>query len=114
MLKDINPGPDGSDITELQVSNGYLYFNADDGVHGKELWRTDGTPEGTVMVLDLQPQISGEKGSYPKDLTSHTDGKLYFICKKPENSYCEEVEDCSRVSLFHFIALMGQWGTENS
>lgn len=114
MLKDINPGPDGSDITELQVSNGYLYFNADDGVHGKELWRTDGTPEGTVMVLDLQPQISGEKGSYPKDLTSHTDGKLYFICKKSlENSYCEEVEDCSlrvTISLYRTDGTVG--GTE--
>jgi len=96
MVKDINPGPNGSDITELQVNNGYLYFNANDGFHGKELWRTDGTPEGTVMVLDLQPQISGEINSNPKEFTSYNDGKLYFICKKSvENRYCDEAEGCS-------------------
>jgi len=106
MLKDINPGPDGSDITELQVSNGYLYFNANDGVHGKELWRTDGTPDGTVMVLDMQPQIPGEINSNPKELTSYTDGKLYFICKK-------SVEGCSllvTISLYRTDGTAG--GTE--
>jgi ELWxxDGT repeat protein len=32
-----------------------LYFTASDGVHGNELWKTDGTPEGTVMVADIRP-----------------------------------------------------------
>ena len=38
---------------------GYLaYFCADDGVHGEELWATDGTPEGTYMVKDIYEGIS--------------------------------------------------------
>ena len=38
---------------------GYLaYFCADDGVHGEELWATDGTPDGTYMVKDIYEGIS--------------------------------------------------------
>ena len=36
---------------------GYLaYFCADDGVHGEELWATDGTPDGTYMVKDINTE----------------------------------------------------------
>ena len=38
---------------------GYLaYFCADDGVHGEELWATDGTPDGTYMVKDIYEGFS--------------------------------------------------------
>src|SRR5205814_752762 len=40
---------------QFAVRGAKLYFAADDGKHGQELWRTDGTDAGTAMVTDLNP-----------------------------------------------------------
>jgi ELWxxDGT repeat protein len=37
---------------------GLLYFTADDGTHGTELWVSDGTDTGTVMVSDVNPGVA--------------------------------------------------------
>src|SRR5260370_42023969 len=47
LLKDINPGLADSGPREFVTINKTTFFSADDGVHGKELWRTDGTRGGT-------------------------------------------------------------------
>jgi ELWxxDGT repeat protein len=57
IVKDINPGSASGfnpylDRTLVDV-NGTLFFPADDGVHGVELWKSNGTEAGTVMVKDI-------------------------------------------------------------
>ena len=54
--------------------NGTLFFAADDGSNGIELWKSDGTPAGTVLVKDINP---GAAGSYPEHLTN-VNGTLFF------------------------------------
>jgi ELWxxDGT repeat protein len=66
---------------ELTVSDGQLYFAADDdlaplGVLGRELWKTDGTPAGTFVVRDIQPGAH-PASSFPEDLVDVA-GTLFF------------------------------------
>jgi ELWxxDGT repeat protein len=58
----------------VETCGGLLFFVANDGVHGDELWRSDGTPTGTVMVRDLRP---GSVGSAPSNLKA-VGGVVYF------------------------------------
>ncbi|MCH2648008.1 MAG: hypothetical protein MKZ58_06610, partial [Candidatus Poseidoniaceae archaeon] len=62
MVKDINSanGNSGhSDIGEFTQMGSTLYFRADDGTNGQELWKTDGPSSGTVMVKDINPGNAG-------------------------------------------------------
>ena len=43
------------------------YFRSDNGINGYELWKTDGTTSGTVMVRDI---YTGQAQSYPNYLTA--------------------------------------------
>jgi iduronate 2-sulfatase len=74
MVTDIYPGPGSSKPGELVDWNGVTYFRADDGVHGSELWRTDGTASGTRMVSDIR--AGGESSDIAELVLA--DDKLYF------------------------------------
>ena len=68
LVKDIRPGRSPSMTTngggdcgciynggDLTGVHGTLFFSANDGKHGFELWRSDGTARGTRMVKDINP-----------------------------------------------------------
>jgi ELWxxDGT repeat protein len=81
MVKDINPGAAGSDAAyaaTLINLNGSLLFTATDGTHGVELWRSDGTATGTVMVKDINPGDAGSFSSLYAATFATADGLLFF------------------------------------
>lgn len=72
---DIRAGEGDSDPSGFVALGGWMYFAADDGVHGREVWRTDGTV--SEQVEDLRP---GADGSEPLELTVF-EGWLYFTAE---------------------------------
>jgi ELWxxDGT repeat protein len=68
MVKDINPGSasygglSGNPLHLINY-NGTLFFSAKDQTDGTELWKSDGTAAGTVMVKDIYPGFISYPGS---------------------------------------------------
>ena len=87
LVKDINPTssygyPRGSFPHYMTNVNGTLFFAANDGTNSLELWKSDGTEAGTVLVKDIFPGGGGSAGSAPNHLTA-VGGTLYFSAVHP-------------------------------
>jgi ELWxxDGT repeat protein len=80
MLKDIAPlGASSMLRTDIYatprivVANGIAWFMANDGAHGFELWRSDGTAAGTFLAADIEP---GSRSSWPEPMAVAS-GRMY-------------------------------------
>lgn len=86
LVKDIFSGSNSS-IEPIYVKyllgGDTLYFLANDGIHGIELWRTDGTDAGTTLVKDIYPGVNGTYG----DMLGYSGGILYFTSNNSVNGY---------------------------
>jgi len=84
MVKDINSGTAASSLDSnpnfIAVGN-TLYFEANDGTNGNELWKSDGTSSGTVMINNIH---SGSGSSSPSELTL-VNNTLYFTADDGAN-----------------------------
>src|SRR5687768_10436981 len=67
-------------IANLTIVGSTLYFSADDGATGMELWKWNGSPASTVRVKDIK---SGAESSSPNGLTD-VNGTLFFVAHTHE------------------------------
>lgn len=81
LVKDIRPGtangvyvPSSSQTKRFYLWNDVLYFTANEGTNGVELWKSDGTASGTELVKNIN---TSNLDSYPTDFAEYN-GKLYF------------------------------------
>jgi len=78
-LADINPGNGSSGISNVKVlsigGQDIAFFSANDGINGQELWKTDGTVAGTVMVKNIN---DGGGSSNPGGFVQLNNKILFF------------------------------------
>lgn len=74
LVKDIHPGEPSSHPEQFVRFGDTVFFRADDGKHGVELWTSDGTADGTQLFIDLLP---GPLNGVPSNLTV-VGRSLYF------------------------------------
>ncbi len=81
LVKDIYPGPSGSDINYITRFNDKVVFAANDGANGMELWISDGTEGGTYMVKDVHEFGSSD----PRGFTQLNETQFIFCAKDYES-----------------------------
>ena len=74
-----------AEVEKLYVVGKTLYFRANDGKHGVELWKTDGTNKGTKLVKDIIPAAPA-----------------------PTNDACSDRKDCAGSSWVDDMTLVGE------
>lgn len=84
LVKDVRPGARGSHrntygyTRKMTQAAGRLFFEADDGAHGDELWTSDGTAGGTVLVSDLRPGAGDALGLFLRRPMAGVGPVLFF------------------------------------
>ena len=61
------------------IFNKKLYFTADDGINGRELYVTDGTPGGTSRLTDINPGAASSFDNQAGELQGVIGSQLYFL-----------------------------------
>lgn len=81
MVKDVYLNAAAANPKYLTEVNGVVYFVANEGTYGDELWKSDGTKAGTVLVKDIR---FGPETSNPRNLMN-VNGVLYFTADNGKN-----------------------------
>ena len=75
MVQNINQQNFFSGPSDMVAVGSTSFYVANDGIHGTELWKSDGTAAGTVMVKDINP--GSYNSSNPTGLVN-VNGTLFF------------------------------------
>ena len=87
LVRDINPGTGDGPGMHVTASDGRLWMPADDGVHGVELWVSDGTTAGTSLVKDINPGPGDSLGEFQLQVVELSDDSVLFDAKEPAHGW---------------------------
>ena len=86
LLQDTDPRGQSGGPAPMTMFKGRGYFFATDAAHGRELWVTDGTPEGTTLFKDLVPGAGSSTSAYPDRLLLPSGDKMFFVTNTRSNT----------------------------
>lgn len=93
LVKDVRPGADSAipllPTQKIASAGSTVFFGANDGPHGEELWKSDGTAAGTVLVKDANP---GTASSAPQRMV-FASGKVFYIARLDATGFEPWVSD---------------------
>ena len=100
---DLRPMADSSSPGDLVSFAGKIFFSANDGTNGQELWRTDGAPDATHVGTELACDIATGAGesSSPYNLIVYGD-HLYFQATNGDSEMYRtngEINGCEEVDI---------------
>ena len=100
---DLRPMAESSNPGELISFAGKIFFSANDGTNGQELWRTDGAPDATHTGTELACDIATGAGesSSPSNLVVYGD-HLYFQATNGDSEMYRtngEINGCEEVDI---------------
>ncbi|WP_040278277.1 ELWxxDGT repeat protein [Psychroserpens damuponensis] len=78
-LLELNFEPE-SNPKNLTKSNSTVFFTANDGINGEELWKSDGTESGTILVKNINPSSSSNATNF-----IDINGTLFFTANDGTN-----------------------------
>ena len=85
LVKDIAPGLASSKVHKIWPFNNGFVFGADDGFNGTELFYSDGTANGTVMLTNLYNSIYPSYFSFSGNAFTEIDNFGYFFANTASN-----------------------------
>ena len=74
LVRDINTHNVGSSPNDIIVFNSTMYFEASNGILGYELWKSDGTSAGTMLIKDIRHGSEASDNWY----MASVNGTLFF------------------------------------
>lgn len=82
LLKDLNNGYVSGSPRGMTTVGNTVFFSADDGLHGRELWKTTGTDASTVLVADISFNGSSNPANF-----CNVNGTVFFTITTGNNGH---------------------------